>query len=199
MKKSNWVVGSVVAVLVCACSSQKAPAEQTVADIDTALNAIHNSSAKYSPDGLHTVEAQVTTLHKSLDQGNYKDVLASAPTVTTAIANLRQDAQAKQTAAETALAQTKQQWFTLSAEVPKLIAGVHSQLDMLSKNRKLPRGLTRASFESAKAEAASLDSMWTDATNTVATEDNYASAVAKGQAVKDKASQLMQTLGLKPS
>jgi hypothetical protein len=147
----------------------------------------------------HTVEARITTLHKSLDQGDYKDVLASAPAVTTAIASLGQDAEAKKTAADTALAQTKQQWFTLSAEVPKLIASIHSQLDMLSKKRNLPKGVTRASFESAKAKAASFDSMWTDATNTVAQEDNYASAVAKGQAVKDKASQIMQTLGLKPS
>jgi hypothetical protein len=199
MNKPKWIAASGAAVLMFACSSQKAPAEQVVADIDTALSAIHDSAAKYSADTLHTVEPQVATLHKSLDQKDYKGVLASAPAVNKAIASLKQDAEAKQTAADTALAQTKQQWFTLSAEVPKLIAGIHSQLDMLSKKRKLPKGVTKGSFESAKAEAASLDSMWQEATNAVAKEDMYASAVAKGQVVKDKASQLMQTLGSKPS
>ena len=40
--------------------------------------------------------------------------------------------------------------------------------------------------------------MWTDANNSVSTGD-YAGAVAKGQAVKDKATELMHTLGVKPS
>jgi hypothetical protein len=199
MNKFNWLAASVVAGLMFACSSQKAPAEQAVADIDTALSAIHDSAAKYSPDNLQSVEGQVATLHKSLDQGDYKGVLASAPAVNTAVASLKQDAGAKQAAADAALAQTKQQWFTLNAEVSKLLADIHSQLDTLSQKHRFPKGMTKASFESAKAQAASLDSMWQEATNTLAKEDNYASAVEKGQAVKDKASQLMLTLGSKPS
>jgi hypothetical protein len=199
MNKSNWLVASVAAMLIFACSSQKAPAEQVVADIDSALSAIHDSAAKFSPDALHTVEAQVATLKENLAKGEYKEVLAAAPAVNTAVASLKQDAEAKQAAADAALAQTKQQWHTLDAEVPKLIAGIHSQMDTLSKMRKLPKGVTKASFESAKTEVASLDSMWAEATNTVANEDNYAGAVAKGQAVKDKATELMQALGMKPS
>ena len=41
--------------------------------------------------------------------------------------------------------------------------------------------------------------MWADATNSVASSGNYADGVAKGQAVKDKAGELMHTLGMKPS
>ena len=186
-------------MLIVACSSQKAPAEHAVADIDTALSAIHDSAAIYSPDTLHTVEVQVAALKENLANGNYKEVLAAAPAANTAVASLAEDTKAKQAAADTALAQTKQQWRTLSAEVPKLIAGIHSQVDTLSKMRKMPKGVTKASLESAKTKAASLDSMWVEATNAVAKEDNYADAVAKGQAVKDSAMELMQTLGMKPS
>jgi hypothetical protein len=199
MNKSNWLAASIAAGLMLACSSQKAPAEQAVADIDTALSAIHDSAAKYSPDTLQTVEAQIATLHKSLDQADYKGVLASAPAVNTAVASLKQDTEVKQAAVDAALAQTKQQWITLGEEVSKLLTGIHSQLDMLSNKRRLPTGVTKTLLESAKAEAASLNSMWQEATNTLAKDDNYASAVAKGQAVKDKASQLMLTLGSKPS
>jgi hypothetical protein len=40
--------------------------------------------------------------------------------------------------------------------------------------------------------------MWSDASNTESTGD-YAGAVTKGQAVKDKATELMHTLGMKQS
>jgi hypothetical protein len=199
MNKSNWLAASAAVMLMLSCSSQRAPAEQTVADIDAALSAVHDSAAKNSPDSLHTVEAQVATLKANLAKGDYKEVLADAPAANTAIAALKQDADAKQATADAALAQTKQHWLTLSANVPKLIAGVHSQLESLSKTRRLPKGVSKASLESAKADAASLDSMWADATNTVTNEDNYAGAVAKGQAVRDKATELMQKLGMKAS
>jgi hypothetical protein len=198
MNKFNWLAASVAAMLMFACSSQKAPAEQVVASIDSALSAIHDSAAKYSPETLLVVEAQVATLKENLAKGNYKEVLAAAPAINVAVASLKQDADAKQAAANAALAQIKDQWHTLRAAVPKLIAGIHSQLDTLSKMRKLPKGITKASFGSAKAGAASLDSVWAEATNDVA-NDNYADAVAKGQAVKVKATELMQSLGMKPS
>jgi chromosome segregation ATPase len=182
-----------------ACSSQRAPAEQAVAGIDTALSAIHDSAATYLPDRLHTVDEQVTALKGNLAQGNYKEVLDAAPATNAAVASLAEDVRAKQAAADSALAQTKQQWRTLSEEVPKLVASVHSQLDTLSKTRKLPKGVTKAAVESAMERAASLDSTWAEATSTLAKDDNYASAVAKGQSVKDNATELLRTLGVKSS
>jgi hypothetical protein len=177
MIKSNWVAASVAAILIVACSSQRAPAEQAVAG----------------------VEEQVSALKGNLAQGNYKEVLDAAPAANAAVASLAEDVRARQAAADSALAQTKQQWRTLSEEVPKLVAGVHSQLDTLSKARKLPKGVTKASLESAMERAASLDSTWAEATSTLAKDDNYASAVAKGQSVKDNATELLRTLGVKSS
>jgi hypothetical protein len=199
MNRSHWLTAGIAAVLLFACASQKEPAQQAVANIDAALSAIHDSAAKYAPDTLHSVEAQVATLKEDLVKGDYQAVLAAAPAVTTAITALKQDAGAKQSAADAALAQVKQQWRTLSGEVPKLVADLKSQVDTLSTNHRLPKGVTKASFETIKTDVASLDTMWTDAGNTLASQDDYAGAVAKGQAVKDKATQIMQTLGMKPS
>jgi len=198
MKTSNWLAASAAVLLVVACASQKAPAQQAVANIDSALSAVRETATKYAPDTLQTVDAQVAALKDKLAKGQYQEVIATAPAVNAAVANLKQDAEAKQAAADTALAQTKQQWRNLSADVPKMIAAIHTQVDTLSKSKKLPKGLTKANFESAKTSAGSLDSMWTDATNAVSNED-YAGAVTKGQAVKDKATDLMQTLQIKPS
>jgi hypothetical protein len=198
MKRSNWLAASAAAMLMLACSSQKAPAEQAIAQVDTSLEAIHDTAAKYAPDTLKAVESQVSALKQNYAKGDYSGVLTSAPAVNTAIKALREDAQTKASEADAALAKVKQQWRTLSYEVPKLVADLHTQVDTLSSGRGLPRGVTKASFASAKDGVASLDAMWSDANNTLSSGD-YTGAVTKGQAVKDKATELMHTLGMKPS
>jgi hypothetical protein len=198
MKRSNWLAASAAAMLMLACSSQKAPAEEALAKIDTSLEAIHDTAAKYTPDTLKNVQEQVATLKQSFAKGDYSGVLTAAPAVTTAVANLRQEALTKSSEADAALAKVKQQWRTLTYEVPKLVAGLHTQVDTLSSSRSLPKGVSKASFTSAKDGVASLDAMWSDANNTVSSGD-YEGAVTKGQAVKDKATELMHALGMKPS
>jgi ABC-type transporter Mla subunit MlaD len=198
MKRSIWLLGGLVTTLMLACANQKDPAQQAITKIDSALSAVHDSAAKYSPDTLQSVEGQVGSIKQSYAKGDYSAVLKAAPTVNTAIANLKQDVDSKQAAADAELAKVKQQWRTTSDEVVKLLAGLHTQVDTLSKAKKLPKGITKASFESSKDGVNSLDGMWTDANNTVANGD-YPGAVAKGQAVKDKAAELMKALGMKSS
>jgi hypothetical protein len=196
MKRSHWVVAGLGSVLMFACSSQKGPAEQAITKIDNTMSAIHDSAAKYAPDDLQSVETQVTAIKRSLAKGDYAGVLAAAPAVNTAVANLRTQAREKEAAADAEVAKIKQEWRQLTYDVPKLVAGLHTQVDTLSSGHSLPKGVTKASVASAKDGVASLDSMWTDANNTVSTGD-YAGAVTKGQAVKDKATELMKSLGMK--
>jgi hypothetical protein len=198
MKRLNWLAAGVAAMLMLACSSQKDPAEQAIAKIDNALDAVHDTAAKYSPDSLQAVQSKVTSIKQSFAKGDYAGVLAAAPEVNTAIADLRKEASAKSAEADAALAKVKQEWRNLTYEVPKLVEGLHTQVDSYAKSKSLPRGVTKSSFASVKDGVASLDAMWTEANNTVSTGD-YATAVTKGQAVKDKATELMHVLGLKPS
>jgi hypothetical protein len=182
-----------VAMLVLACSSQKEPAEQAIAKIDGAMDAIHDAAAKYTPETLQTVQTQVNGIKQSFAKGDYAAVLTAAPTVTAAIATLKQEASAKSAEADAALAKVKQQWRDLSAEVPKMVTALHSQVDSI---KSPPKGVSKTAFATAKDGVGSLDAMWTDATNTLSSGD-YAGAVTKGQAVKDKATELMHTLGIK--
>src|SRR5262249_36614356 len=153
-----------------------------IAKIDGALDAIHDTAAKYSPDTLQAVQGQVTSIKQSLAKGDYAAVLAAAPAVNTAITNLKKDANAKSADADAAEAKVKQEWRNLTYEVPRLVAGLHTQVDTISNTHKLPSGVTKTSFATVKDGVASLDTMWTDANNTVASGD-YAGAVTKGQAV----------------
>ncbi len=198
MNRSIWITAGFAILLVSACSSQKDPAAKALERIDNTMAMIHDSAQKYSPDALPGVQAQVTAIHQTFAKGDYAGVLAQVPAVNTAVSNLRSDAGTKQAAAEAEQAKVKQQWRTLSAEVPKLVAGLHTQLDSLSNGHALPRGVTKASLATIKDGVASLDTLWADASNTESTGD-YAGAVTKGQAVKDKATELMHTLGMKQS
>jgi hypothetical protein len=196
MKRLNWLAASVAAMLMFACTNQKAPAEEAITKLDGALEAIHDNAAKYAPDTLQTVQGQVASVKQSYAKGDYAAVLAAAPTVNTAIANLKQDVNTKASEADAALAKVKQQWRNLTYEVPKMVADLHSKVDSLAGSKSLPKGVTKTSLTTAKDGVASLDAMWSDANNTVSSGD-YAAAVTKGQAVKDKAAELMHSLGMK--
>jgi hypothetical protein len=195
MKKLNWLAAMAVAMLAFACSNQKEPAEQAMSKIDGALDGIHDVAAKYSPDTLKTVQDQVASLKQSFGKGDYAAVLSGAPMINTAIANLKQEANAKSADADAALAKVKQQWRDLGYEVPKLVAALHAQVDSA---KVPPRGVSKNDFANAKNGVTDLDAMWTDANNTVGSGD-YSGAVTKGQAAKDKATELMHTLGIKPT
>jgi hypothetical protein len=197
-KLSIWLLATLVALTVAGCSMQKAPAEQAVAAAETSLAAVRDTAQKYAPDQLQSVEDQLTAMKDSLNKGDYKSVLAGAPALNTAIANLKETAEAKKTEAETSLAKAKEAWGPMSTEVPKMVDAIQSKVDALSKSHHLPKGVTKDSLASAKSGLDSMKSAWSDASSAAASGD-YTTAMSKGQAVKDQATQIMQSLGMSSS
>jgi hypothetical protein len=194
-KQSVWLLATLAAVLVVGCANQKAPAEQAVAGAETALAAARDDAQKYVPDQLQAVDAQLAALKDSLTKGDYKSVLTGAPTLNSAISSLKDAAEAKKADAEAALAKAKDAWGPLSTEVPKMVDAIQSRVTALSKSHHLPKGVTRDGLASAKSGVDSLKSMWSDASNASASGD-FTTAVGKAQAVKDKAAEIMKSLGM---
>jgi hypothetical protein len=189
-----WLL-ALAAVLVVGCANQKGPAEQALAGADTALAAVRDDAQKYVPDQLQAVDAQLAALRDSLSKGDYKAVLTGAPTVNSAIRSLKDAAEAKKADAEAALAKAKDAWGPLSAEVPKMIDAIESRVTALSKSHHLPKGVTKNGLAGAKSSVESLKSMWSEASNASASGD-FSTAVTKAQAAKDKAAQIMRSLGM---
>ena len=194
-KQSVWLLATLAAVLVVGCANQKAPAEQAVAGAETALAAARDDAQKYVPDQLQAVDAQLAALKDSLTKGDYKSVLTGAPTLNSAISSLKDAAEAKKADTEAALAKAKDAWGPLSAEVPKMVDAIQSRVTALSKSHHLPKGVTRDGLASAKSGVDSLKSMWSDASNASASGD-FTTAVGKAQAAKDKAAEIMKSLGM---
>src|SRR5580693_7522155 len=196
MKKlSVWLLTSLVAVLIVGCAGQKAPAEAAIANAEAAIAPIRDAARTYVPDQMQAVDAQLNSLKDSLAKGDYAAVVAGAPALNTAISSLKDAAAAKQADAEAAIAKAKDAWGPLSTDVPKMVDAISSRVDVLSKSHHLPKGVTKDSLAAAQSSVATMKSSLGDAT-TAATSGDYATAASKAQAVKDQATQVMQSLGM---
>jgi len=196
-KQSIWLLAALTAVLLIGCNTQKGPAEQAVATAQSSLDAVRDAAQKYAPEQLGGVEAQLSDLKGKFQTGDYAGVLAGAPAMTKAISDLKDAAAAKKTEAEAALAKAKDDWGPASTAVPKMVDELSKRVETLSKEKHLPKGVTKEAVASAKTGLDSLKSTWTDATN-ASTSGDYTTAMAKAQTVKDKATDMMKSLGMKP-
>ena len=195
-KPSLWVLATLAAVFIIGCQNQRATAQQAVASAESALTNIRDMATRYAPDQLQAVEAQLNSAKDSLAKGDYKAVLAGMPALQSAINSLKDTATAKQQEADAANAKAKDAWGPMSSDVPKMVDAIQSRVDILSKSHHLPKGVTKDSLAAAKSSVDSMKSAWGAAAN-AATSGDYNTAVSKGQAVRDQASQIMQSLGMK--
>jgi len=196
-KHSVFLLAALAAVLLAGCNTQKGPAEQAVASAQAALDAVRDDAQKYAPEQLGGVEAKLSDMKGAFQQGNYAGVLAAAPGVSSAIASLRDAASAKKVEADQALAKAKDDWGPASAAVPKMVDEIAKRVETLSKTKHLPKGVTKDTLTAAKTWLDAMKSSWADATNASSSGD-YTTAMAKAQAVKDKAAGIMKSLDMKP-
>jgi hypothetical protein len=194
-KSSVWLAALAAVALVAGCSSMKEPASKAVASAETALASIKDDAAKYAPEALQPVESQVAELKANLAKGDYKAVMASAPNVTSAISSLRDTVSAKKAEMEAAVAKAKEQWTALSADVPQMISAIQSRVDILSKSKKLPKGVDKTTFESARSGFDAMKADWTAASSAF-TAGNVTEAVDKAESIKAKGAEVMRSLGM---
>lgn len=72
---------------------------------------------------------------------------------------------------------------------------IQSRVDILSKSKKLPANLDKAKFDEVKAGLAEAIQVWGDAQKAFSSGD-LADAVSKAKTLKDKATEMMTTLGM---
>ena len=196
MKKlSVLLVAALAAVLLSGCNTQKGPAEQAVAGAQAALDAVRDDAQKYVPEQLGGVEEKLSDMKGSFAKGDYAGVLAAAPGVTASINSMKDAAAAKKNEAVVALAKAKDDWGPASSAVPKMVDDLGKRVETLSKTKKLPKGVTKEAVAAAKTGLDSLKSTWADANN-AATSGDFTTAMAKADAVKSKAAEMMKSLGM---
>jgi len=169
-----------VALVLGACSNQMEPAQQAIANIDSAIASASPDAGKYVPDELATVKGKLADLKAAFDKKDYVAVLAGAPAVLSEAQNLLGDAALKKDAVIKAMGG---EWTSLAATVPPLVAAVSKRVAMLDKLKHPPAGVDLAAAKTNMADATAL---WSKAQAAFAA-NNIEEAVTSARDVKAKA------------
>ena len=188
MRGVRRILCLVALVLLSACASEKAPAEQAIKAAETAVAGVKAEAAKWVPDQAQALDASLASVKDKFAKGDYKAVLAEAPALTSR-------ANAVATAAAAKKAEITKSWEEMSAGLPKMVEAVKSRIDILSKSKKLPANVTKEQFESAKAGLAEATKGWDDATAAFK-GGNVADAMTKADAVKKRTVEALEALGM---
>ena len=187
-----WAV--VAAVMLAACANQKEPAENAVAQIEASLAQFKADAEQYAADELKGVEESIGNLKNELANKNYKAVVMQTPSVASTVAALKETVTKKKAEAEEMLAAAQAEWTELNASVPELVTKLQARVDSLSKSRRFPKGMDRASFDTAKADFEALKSSWAEA-GAEFSSGMVADAVRRARAAKAKGEELVEKLG----
>ena len=187
-RKLSIIIAVLFVFSLAACSSGKAPAEQAIKAAEEALNAAKGEASKYVPDQVKAVEDALNAAKDSFAKKDY----AAATTAATSVAAKAKDLVAAAAAKKDELTKG---WEDLGGGLPKMLDAIKSRVDTLAKSRKLPANLDKAKFEGAQSGLAEVIKVWDEANNAYR-EGNLADAFAKATRVKEKAAEIMSTLGM---
>ena len=175
-------------ILGVGCSRDKEPAEAAIKAAEAAVAAAKAEAVKYVPDQVKGVEDALKTAKDAFEKKEYTQALNAAKDLPAKAKELAAAAEAKK-------AEMTKAWGEMAEGLPKMVAAIKSRVDILSMSKKLPANLDKAKLEGAKAGLAEITQAWTDA-DSAFKGGNISDALAKANAVKAKAAEIMTTLGM---
>lgn len=192
----SLAIGLLASMLLVAggCSRGKDEATRAVSAAEASLSGIREDAAKYMPSELQSVESSLTALKDNLAKGEYKQVVANAPGLTSSIDSLKSGVAAKVDEAKAAASE----WTTYVAAVPQMVTALQSRIDILAKSKRYPKGLDARSFGTLQSDFANMKSDWDAAMNS-STGGNPVDAVARAKSAKATGDRLLQQLGMSPA
>ena len=182
-----FVLVVLACVLLAACSSDTGPAEQAIKAAEEALNGVKAEAARYVPDQVKAVEDAIKAARASFDKGDYTAALSASKDLAAKAKDLARAAADKK-------AELTKNWEALSAELPKMMEAIQGRLNDMAKAKRM-LGMDKAKLDGAKTGLAAITETWTQATEAFKA-GNIADALAKAQPLKDKAAELMASLGI---
>jgi len=174
--------------LAVGCGKYKRLADTAIKTAEKAVASAGDDVAKYASDQWKEINDTLAAAKDAYAKGDYKAAIAGLQDIGKKV----QDAQA---AASTKKTQVQNSWNDFSAGLPRMLDAIKSRVDILSASKKLPKGLDKATLDGAKEGLAAATQSWTAASDSFKA-GNFQDALAKANAVKEKAVQIMQSLGM---
>jgi len=175
-------------VAVAACASQKEPADAAIKSAQSAFSAVSAEAQKYVPDQAKAVQDGLTAAQTAFTNGDYASALTQAQALPARITALGAAISAKK-------AELTTQWNTMSAGIPKLVEARSSRVDMLTKSKGLPKGITKETVAAAQSGVATAKQDWQAATSAASSGD-LATAMRQANDVKTRVVGLMKSLNM---
>ena len=190
-RASRYTLICAAAIILTACAGQKEPAQKLIDDIESTVAAAAPEAAKYVPDQLADVQAQLDALKASFDKKDYAAVVAGAPPVLGAAQGLATAAAAKK---DEGLKVLNGKWTRLAAALPGDITALQARIELLGKkaNKRMAAGID---LDAAKAALSDAVSLWSKAQGAFAA-GNLDEAVSTATEVKGKVDAVATTLKL---
>jgi hypothetical protein len=189
MRTAFGIALMIAALMFVACeSAEKAPAAAAITTAQAAVDGVKGEAQKYMPDQVKSLEDGLAGAKASFEKNDFKAALAGAQDVAAKAKDLGAAAAAKK-------AQLTKSWEEMSSGVPKMAEAIKSRVDILSQSKKLPAGLDKAKLDGVKTDLATLNQSWTEASGAYQS-GNVNDAVAKAQAAKTKAVEIMTALNM---
>jgi hypothetical protein len=195
--RSRWVMAVAAGLVMAGCASQQEPATKALEAAQAALGAVREQASQYAPDQLKAVEEGLERVKGQLAAGKYSDVLTSAPMLTQQVAALKTAAAEGQARMEAAMAEARDLWPTLSADLPKMTEALKARLEALGKMKALPEGIDAANLDFSRKSYEELSTEWGAAQADFAA-GNFTDAASKANSARRRANDLMARLKLPP-
>jgi hypothetical protein len=186
------LIAATALALLTGCGD-KEPANNAVTQASAALEKVRGDAAQLAPEELKAPEATLAAMQANLAKEDYGAVVDAVPKFNAEVKTLQETLVTKQTLAAAA----QNEWDQLNSEVPKTVEAIQIRVDAL-KGARLPKEISKETFETAKTELETMKATWAEAT-AAATAGKTQEAADKGRAVQAKGEELKNQLGLNPS
>ncbi len=191
MRKLVWLLVLMIAVaglILTGCSKVKGQAEAALKVAEKAISDAKPEAEKIVPDQIKALETMLAGAKEKFNKGDYSAALSDAQAIPEKVKEIVASLQAKKD-------ELTKTWANLDQGLPKMMESIKSRVGILSKSKKLPANLTKEKFNEAKSGLDNALKDWETAKESFKS-GALAEAVAKGNTVKEKAVQVLQTLGM---
>ncbi len=193
MRMSHAFLPLVAATLFITGCGQKEPATSAVAQAEAALETVRADASQFAAEELKAADATLANMKANLQKEDYRAVINDVGPFNQQVKTVQDTVVSQQSAVVAA----QHEWDTLNQEVPKTVEELQVRVDALAGS-KLPKEISKETFEAAKSELETLKTTWAEATAAAAAGKTL-EATDKGRTVQAKGQELKDQLGLNPA
>jgi hypothetical protein len=178
---------------VAACASQKEPAEQALAALETKFQEAAAEIRKYLPERHAELEASVASLRDAMAQEDYGDVVKGAAAAQESLKRAIADSRV---ARAQMLAAMDTEWTELTQSMPKMIDAMDKKIT--SQRGRPPKGMTSDAWKQTIAEYDAARDTWSKAVAEMS-RATFEQSVLAARDAKARIEAIMATLEVKAS